>query len=85
MDSPSVSSTKGTWPRAPRQSFGTFTSRGYSSKMANQRKQTYVANPANKLDMAVGDVCEHLPVDINVEVGRGYLERQEREILDRWK
>ncbi len=68
MDSPSVSSTKGTWRRAPRQSFGTLPRAVTPSKMANQRKQTYVANPTNKLDMAVGDVVNNLPVDINVEV-----------------
>ncbi|KLO15894.1 hypothetical protein SCHPADRAFT_901991 [Schizopora paradoxa] len=69
MDSPSVSSTRGTWSRAPRQSFGTVPrSTTPHGKPSNLRKQHYVANPANKLDMAVGDVVNNLPVDINVEV-----------------
>lgn len=37
-------------------------------------KKPYVANPKNKLDVAVGDVVNRLPVNINVEV-----------VADTWK
>lgn len=37
-------------------------------------KKAYVANPKNKLDVAVGDVVNKLPVNINVEV-----------VADTWK
>jgi hypothetical protein len=30
-------------------------------------RKNYVANPKNKLDMAVGDVVNNLPVGINIE------------------
>jgi hypothetical protein len=37
-------------------------------------RKTYVANPKNKLDVAVGDVVNKLPVNINIEV-----------VADTWK
>lgn len=39
-----------------------------------KKKPKYVANPDNKLDVAVGDVVNNLPVNINVEV-----------VADTWK
>lgn len=74
MRSPSVpTSSRGTWPRAPRQSFSSVP-RASTPDRSNRRKQKYVANPKNKLDVAVGDVVNNLPVDINVEV-----------VADTWK
>lgn len=38
------------------------------SKALQTRKIPYVANPKNKLDVAVGDIVNSLPVDINIQV-----------------
>lgn len=73
--SPSVSTpSRGTWPRAPRQSFSSVPRAATPDRSTTRRKQKYVANPKNKLDVAVGDVVNNLPVDINVEV-----------VADTWK
>ncbi|KAI0829398.1 hypothetical protein BC628DRAFT_1131250 [Trametes gibbosa] len=58
------------WSRAPRPSFPTLPkspppSRGQPAKSP---RKPYVANPKNKLDMAVGDVVNRLPVDIKIEL-----------------
>jgi len=58
-----------TWGRAPRLSFPTVPrSSTPQSKASQSRKKPYVANPKNKLDVAVGDIVNNLPVDINIEV-----------------
>ncbi|KIJ70347.1 hypothetical protein HYDPIDRAFT_35741 [Hydnomerulius pinastri MD-312] len=69
------SSSMSTWARAPRQSFPT-SSRIQTPPRKTQAapKKTYIANPKNKLDVAVGDVVNKLPVNINVEV-----------VADTWK
>lgn len=54
------STSVSTWSRAPRISFAT------PAKKTPPRKN-YVANPKNKLDVAVGDVVNNLPVGINIE------------------
>jgi hypothetical protein len=56
--SPSRSSnvTFSTWARAPRESFPTAPVTPPRKKVGAQPKKTYVANPKNKLDVAVGDV-----------------------------
>ncbi|KAI0662995.1 hypothetical protein C8Q70DRAFT_955154 [Cubamyces menziesii] len=59
-----------TWSRAPRTSFPTLPrspppSRGPAT---HSPRKPYVANPKNKLDIAVGDVLNRLPVDIKVEL-----------------
>jgi hypothetical protein len=60
----------GTWSRAPRTS---FTAPRASTPSATKRptgpakKKAYIANPKNKLDVAVGDVVNRLPVNINVQ------------------
>lgn len=54
------STSTSTWSRAPRLSFTT------PQKKTPPRK-AYVANPRNKLDVAVGDVVNNLPVGINIE------------------
>jgi len=53
-----------TWARAPRQSFPVPTIPTPPRKPPP--KKAYVANPKSKLDMAVGDVVNKLPVNINV-------------------
>ena len=58
-------SSMSTWARAPRQSFPVPTIPTPPRKLPPPRK-AYVANPKNKLDMAVGDVVNKLPVNINV-------------------
>ncbi|KAL4081947.1 hypothetical protein V8B97DRAFT_2031921 [Scleroderma yunnanense] len=69
------SSSMSTWSRAPRQSFPT-SNRVQTPPRRTQPapKKTYVADPKNKLDVAVGDVVNKLPVNINVEV-----------VADTWK
>lgn len=65
--SPALStSTRGTWSRAPRQSFSGFQRPSTPDRLRKPR-QKYVANPQNKLDVALGDIINNLPVDINVE------------------
>ncbi|THH33803.1 hypothetical protein EUX98_g442 [Antrodiella citrinella] len=68
-------SMRSSWARAPRQSFPNLTRSPPRTRPAIIRKP-YVANPQNKLDVAVGDVVNKLPsnVDINVEV-----------VADTWK
>lgn len=65
----SISSS--TWSRAPRDSLSSILQR---PRVVTPQKKTdayvrkkYVANPKSKLDMAVGDVVNQLPVGINVE------------------
>lgn len=69
------SSSMSTWSRAPRQSFPT-SHRVQTPPRRTQPppKKAYIANPKNKLDVAVGDVVNKLPVNINVEV-----------VADTWK
>jgi hypothetical protein len=67
--STSTSTSTSTWSRAPRHSFPTVPVTPPRPKNASlRRKKAYVANPQNKLDMAVGDVVNKLPANINVEV-----------------
>ncbi|KAG6334387.1 hypothetical protein ID866_4708 [Astraeus odoratus] len=72
---PRPSSSMSTWARAPRQSFPT-SNRVQTPPRRTQPtpKKAYIANPKNKLDVAVGDVVNKLPVNINVEV-----------VADTWK
>ncbi|KAH9853826.1 hypothetical protein C2E23DRAFT_727502 [Lenzites betulinus] len=63
-------SSHSNWSRAPRPSFPTLpksppSSRGQPAKAV---RQPYIANPKNKLDIAVGDVMNRLPVDIKIEL-----------------
>jgi hypothetical protein len=69
------SSSMSTWARAPRQSFPASNKvQTPPKKTQPQTRKTYVANPKNKLDVAVGDVVNKLPVNINIEV-----------VADTWK
>jgi hypothetical protein len=66
---PSRSSTASTsmWSRVPRESFHTPSKMSPPRQRPKQPKRPYVANPDNKLDVAVGDIVNQLPVHINVE------------------
>ncbi|KAI0347052.1 hypothetical protein BDW22DRAFT_1425131 [Trametopsis cervina] len=64
----SVSANRSTWSRAPRQSFPHIPKSPPPRKPVSTEKKPYVPNPKNKLDMAVGDVVNNLPVNINIEV-----------------
>lgn len=71
----SVSSVaRSSWSRAPRQSFPALLRSPPKNKAVPTAKKPYIANPKNKLDVAVGDVINSLPVNINVEV-----------VADTWK
>lgn len=58
-----------TWARAPRESFSGVHSRITSPirKATPVVRKKYIADPESKLDMAVGDVVNQLPVGINIE------------------
>jgi hypothetical protein len=71
---PSRSSSTSTWARAPRPTFPSVPGFSPPKPASLKPKKTYVANPKNKLDVAVGDVVNKLPVNINVEV-----------VADTWK
>ena len=68
------SSSMSTWARAPRRSFPVANRVQTPRRTHPAPKKAYVANPQNKLDVAVGDVVNKLPVNINVEV-----------VADTWK
>ncbi|VDB90176.1 unnamed protein product [Peniophora sp. CBMAI 1063] len=61
-----------TFGRAPRLSFSN-TPRSPPPAKAPRPRKAYVANPKNKLDVAVGEVVNNLPVhvDIDIEVAEG--------------
>jgi hypothetical protein len=59
-----------TWSKARRPSFGATLPRNFKSPTETptpKPRRTYVPNPTNKLDVAVGAVVNQLPVDINIE------------------
>ena len=67
----SISSTsRSTWSRAPRQPFPSVPKPSPpTTRSANKdERKPYVPNPQNKLDVAVGDVVNNLPVSINIEL-----------------
>ncbi|CCL99169.1 uncharacterized protein FIBRA_01184 [Fibroporia radiculosa] len=61
------STNRSSWARAPRQSFPTITKSPPRTRPGPSVRKPYIANPKNKLDVAVGDVVNKLPVNINVE------------------
>ncbi|KXN87916.1 hypothetical protein AN958_07926 [Leucoagaricus sp. SymC.cos] len=63
------SSGGSTWARAPRNSLSSILPlRAHTPKKERPpRRKKYVPNPKSKLDVAVGDVVNNLPVGINVE------------------
>ncbi|KAJ3766372.1 hypothetical protein FB446DRAFT_849723 [Lentinula raphanica] len=56
-----------TWSRAPRISFSGVPRASTPQKRPPAPRKTYVANPKSKLDVAVGDVVNSLPIGINIE------------------
>jgi Growth-Arrest-Specific Protein 2 Domain len=62
------STSLSSWSRAPRNSLSSILPRGSTpQKTVPAPRKTYVADPKNKLDVAVGDVVNKLPVGINIE------------------
>ncbi|KAJ6599331.1 hypothetical protein DFH09DRAFT_1130762 [Mycena vulgaris] len=61
------SASTSTWSRAPRYSLTSLPKTVTPQKKAPPPRQKYVANPKNKLDVAVGDVINKLPVGISIE------------------
>jgi len=72
--STSTSTSTSTWGRAPRLQFPTAPTSPPPKTPSRKKKKTYIANPKNKLDVAVGDVVNKLPANINIEV-----------VADTWK
>ncbi|KAJ4472220.1 hypothetical protein J3R30DRAFT_3298867 [Lentinula aciculospora] len=56
-----------TWSRAPRISFSGIARVTTPQKRPPAPRKTYIANPKSKLDVAVGDVVNSLPIGINIE------------------
>jgi len=69
--------TRPSWTRAPRQSL-TFNGRPTTPRKnrAREPRKPYVANPKNKLDVAVGAVVNKLPVTVNINI---------EAVADTWK
>jgi hypothetical protein len=62
------STSMSTWSRAPRNSLSTIMPRvSTPQRKPPVPRKAYVADPKNKLDVAVGDVVNKLPVGINIE------------------
>lgn len=66
------STSMSTWARAPRNSLSSLipnitTTEATPHKKTPVPRKKYVANPKSRLDIAVGDVVNRLPVAINVE------------------
>ncbi|KAH9943020.1 uncharacterized protein BXZ73DRAFT_40145 [Epithele typhae] len=76
LNLPRPPSSHSSWGRAPRMSFGSASTRSPPTRTpaAKPARKPYVANPKNKLDVAVGDVMNKLPVDIKIEL-----------VADTWK
>ena len=74
LNLPRPPSTHSTWSRAPRLSFTSQTKSPPRVQAPRPIRKPYVANPKNKLDVAVGDVLNKLPVEIKVEL-----------VADTWK
>ncbi|KAK0206318.1 hypothetical protein DFS33DRAFT_578831 [Desarmillaria ectypa] len=55
------------WSRAPRISIPRGSTPQRRPPVPSAPRKTYVANPKSKLDVAVGDVVNNLPVGINIE------------------
>ncbi|CAK5262959.1 unnamed protein product [Mycena citricolor] len=64
----SVSSSNSTWARAPRYSLPKVTPPSTPQRATKPPvRKKYIANPKSKLDVAVGDVINKLPVGISIE------------------
>ena len=67
--------TRPSWARAPRQSLS-FNNRPTTPRKNRAPRKPYVANPKNKLDVAVGVVVNKLPVNVNINI---------EAVADTWK
>ena len=75
LNLPRAPTTHSTWGRAPRLSFPAQQHKSPPSRIPTAKpRKPYIANPKNKLDVAVGDVVNNLPVDIKIEL-----------VADTWK
>ncbi|KAI0771489.1 hypothetical protein BD413DRAFT_663517 [Trametes elegans] len=79
LNLPRPSSSHSSWSRAPRTSLSSMPKSPKSPPSSRAQpgrpaRKPYVANPKNKLDIAVGDVLNRLPVDLKVEL-----------VADTWK
>ncbi|KAJ7086623.1 hypothetical protein C8R44DRAFT_721296 [Mycena epipterygia] len=63
----SSSASTSTWSRTPRYSLASLPKTATPPKKAPPPRKKYVANPKSKLDVAVGDVINKLPVGISIE------------------
>lgn len=71
----SINSTS-TWSRAPRDSFSSILPRAATPQKKPPVRKKYIADPKSKLDVAVGDVVNQLPVGINIEsVAEGWRDQ----------
>lgn len=64
----SSSASRSSWARTPRQSFPSIPRSPPRPKAPVIVRKPYIANPKNKLDVAVGEVVNRLPVNINIEL-----------------
>ncbi|KZT55337.1 hypothetical protein CALCODRAFT_498816 [Calocera cornea HHB12733] len=64
-------SMSSSWSRTPRQSFGS----PMLPTRESTKKRRYVANPKNKLDVAVGNVINRLPVNVDVRPLPGWRDQ----------
>ncbi|TFK27034.1 hypothetical protein FA15DRAFT_666767 [Coprinopsis marcescibilis] len=71
MPTRSTKTSTSNWSRAPRDSISSVVSRAMSPPVKKMSppvpRKKYVADPKSKLDVAVGDVVNSLPVGINIE------------------
>ncbi|KAI1792964.1 hypothetical protein LXA43DRAFT_301235 [Ganoderma leucocontextum] len=69
LNLPRPPTTHSTWGRAPRLSLTAQQHKSPPSRIPTPKpRKPYIANPKNKLDVAVGDVVNKLPMDIKVEL-----------------
>ncbi|KAJ7228915.1 hypothetical protein GGX14DRAFT_615808, partial [Mycena pura] len=63
----SSSASTSTWSRTPKYSLASLPKAATPPKKAPPARKKYVANPKSKLDVAVGEVVNKLPVGISIE------------------
>ena len=62
------STSRSTWARTPRKSFATLPRVSPPRSRLPMMRKPYIANPKSKLDVAVGDVVNKLPKNVNINV-----------------
>ncbi|KAF7331845.1 Growth arrest-specific 2-like [Mycena kentingensis (nom. inval.)] len=63
----SSSASTGTWSRTPRYSLSNLPKHATPQRKPPPPRKKYIANPQSKLDVAVGEVVNKLPVGISIE------------------